>query len=90
MFEYQTYYTNTVYNLRYYCIDENLNLPSVTTILRSTKNYAINYKLKSAMQVCDYIHQYLQNYIMEPKKNDQFIKSNNYLLAESLAKIVIL
>ena len=44
MFDYQTYYTNTVDNLRYYCIDENLNLPSVTTILRSTKNYTNNYK----------------------------------------------
>ena len=56
MFEYQTYYTNTVDNLRYYCIDENLNLPSVTTILRSTKNYTNNYKLTSAMEVGNYMH----------------------------------
>jgi len=90
MFDYQTYYTNTVDNLRYYCIDENLNLPSVTTILRSTKNYTNNYKLTSAMEVGDYMHQYLQNHIMNSNRNDQFVKSNNYLLAESLAKIVIL
>ncbi|MEC8170568.1 MAG: hypothetical protein VX036_05050, partial [Pseudomonadota bacterium] len=90
MFDYQTYYTNTVDNLRYYCIDENLNLPSVTTILRSTKNYTNNYKLTSAMEVGDYMHQYLQNHIMNSNINDQFVKSNNYLLAESLAKIVIL
>ena len=41
------------------------------------------------MEVGDYMHQYLQNYIMEPKRNDQFVKTNNYLLAESLAKIII-
>ncbi len=90
MFDYQTYYTNTVDNLRYYCINENLNLPSVTSILRNTKNNIYNHnKVTSAMEIGDYMHKYLQNYIMNPSKNTKFIKTNNFLLAESLAKIVI-
>ena len=89
MFEYQTYYINTVDGLRYYCINESLNLPSVTTVLRNTRNCTTNNKLTSAMEIGDYMHQYLQNYIMNPNKNDKFIQTNNYLLAESMAKIII-
>ena len=91
MFDYQTYHTNNVNNLRYYCINECLNLPSVTSILRNTKNiFQKNNKITSAMEIGDYMHRYLQNYIMDPSKNTEFIKNNNFLLAESLAKIVII
>ena len=90
MFDYQTYYTNIVDNLRYYSVSENLNLPSVTSILKSTKNnYTRTSKITSAMEIGDYMHKYLQNYITDSSQNEQILKNNNYLIAESLGEIII-
>ena len=89
-FKYQTYPTNKVNNLRYYCLSEDLNVPSVTSIIRASKanhHRNIQNKITSPMEVGDMMHKYLQQYLTDAP--DSIIKTSNSYLAESLAQIVI-
>mgnify|MGYP001193813265 CR=1 FL=1 len=89
-YNYRIFTTNKVDNLRYYCLSEDLNVPSVTSIIRSTK--ADYYretpnKITTPMEIGDMMHKYLQQYLTE--MSTPIIKTSNSFLAESLAQIVI-
>ena len=89
-FDYQIYTTNKVNNLRYYCLSENINVPSVTSILRSTgsrPNSKQTKKVTYPMEIGDMMHQYLQQYLNG--EDNITIDSSQAYLAESLGKIVI-
>ncbi|MBK46893.1 MAG: hypothetical protein CMD82_03455 [Gammaproteobacteria bacterium] len=89
-FDYQIYTTNKVNNLRYYCLSENINVPSVTSILRSTgsrPNSKQTKKVTYPMEIGDMMHQYLQQYLKG--ESNMTINSSQASLAESLGKIVI-
>ena len=67
-YKYQTYPTNKVNNLRYYCLSEDLNVPSVTSIIRASKanhHRTIQNKITSPMEVGDMMHKYLQQYLTD-------------------------
>lgn len=89
-YNYQTYPINKVNNLRYYCLSENLNVPSVTSIIRASKanpHRTIQNKITSPMEVGDLMHKYLQQYLTDAP--DLILKTSNSYLAQSLAQIVI-
>ncbi len=89
-YNYQAYPINKVNNLRYYCLSEELNVPSVTSIIRASKpahNNAIQNKITTPMEIGDMMHRYLQHYLTDTPNS--IIKTSNSFLAESLAQIVI-
>ena len=89
-YNYRIFTTNKVDNLRYYCLSEDLNVPSVTSIIRSTKaDYyrQIPKKITTPMEIGDMMHKYLQQYLTET--STPIMKTSNSFLAESLAQIVI-
>ena len=89
-YNYQTYTTNKVDNLRYYCLSEDLNVPSVTSIIKFTKagyDRTIPNKITNPMEIGDMMHKYLQQYLTDTPNS--IIKTSNSLVAESLAQIVI-
>ena len=89
-YNYQTFTTNKVDNLRYYCLSEHLNVPSVTSIIKSTKaghHQTIPKKITNPMEIGDMMHKYLQQYLTDTPNS--IIKTSNSYLAESLAQIVI-
>ena len=89
-YNYQTFTTNKVDNLRYYCLSEDLNVPSVTSIIKFTKadyRRLMSNKTTTPMEIGDMMHKYLQQYLTGAP--DSIIKTSNSFLAESLAQIVI-
>ena len=89
-YNYQTFTTNKVDNLRYYCLSEHLNVPSVTSIIKFTKagyHQTIPKKITNPMEIGDMMHKYLQQYLTDTPNS--IIKTSNSYLAESLAQIVI-
>lgn len=91
-YNYQKYITNKVNNLRYYCLSEDLNVPSVTSILRSTSliNSKFSGKITDSMEIGDMMHQFLENYISGIDVVDNYLgKTSNTEIASSLAKLVI-
>ncbi len=89
-YNYQKYQTNKVNNLRYYCLSEDLNVPSVTSIIRASKaeHYSpTQNKITTPMEIGDMMHKYLQHYLTDTPHS--IIKTSNSFLAESLAQIVI-
>ena len=89
-YNYQTFTTNKVDSLRYYCLSEDLNVPSVTSIIRATKaNYyhALQKKITAPMEIGEMMHKYLQQYLTGTPNT--IIKTTNASLASSLAQIVI-
>ena len=90
-YSYPVYDVNKINNIRFYSISENLNVPSVTSILRLTHprqqiNFDLSHKTDS-MEIGNYMHKYLEYYV---SKNDDFYDDNkNYVIAKKLAQIVI-
>ena len=85
------YHINKINNIRFYSVSENLNVPSVTSILRLTNqnkpiNFSLNHKTDS-MEIGDYMHKYLEHYV---SRDDGFHSdTKNYLIAKKLAQIII-
>ncbi len=89
-YNYQNFPINKVNNLRYYCLSEDVNVPSVTSIIRATMaNYrhAIQNKVTTPMEIGDMMHKYLQHYLTDTPNS--ILKNSNSFIAESLALIVI-
>ena len=85
------YNVSKIDNIRFYSVSENLNVPSVTSILRLTNpkqpiNFSLNHKTDS-MEIGNYMHKYLEHYV---SKNDGFhCDTKNYVIAKKLAQIII-
>ena len=90
-YNYPVYHVNKINNVRFYSVSENLNVPSVTSILRLTNqnkpiNFSLNHKTDS-MEIGDYMHKYLEHYV---SRDDSFHSdTKNYLIAKKLAQIII-
>ena len=90
-YNYPVYHINKINNIRFYSVSENLNVPSVTSILRLTNqnkpiNFSLNHKTDS-MEIGDYMHKYLEHYV---SRDDGFHSdTKNYLIAKKLAQIII-
>ena len=90
-YNYPVYHVNKINNVRFYSVSENLNVPSVTSILRLTNqnkpiNFSLNHKTDS-MEIGDYMHKYLEHYV---SRDDNFHSdTKNYLIAKKLAQIII-
>ncbi|MBJ41287.1 MAG: hypothetical protein CMD84_03285 [Gammaproteobacteria bacterium] len=90
-YNYPTYSINYIKDIKYYSLNENINAPSVTSILRYTNNQIssnfFNTKITKSMEIGDLMHNYLEDYICG-RDNTQ-VDSKNFSLAKILAKIVI-
>jgi genome maintenance exonuclease 1 len=90
-YNYPVYNINKINNIRFYSVSENLNVPSVTSILRLTNekqpiNFNLNHKTDS-MEIGNYMHKYLEYYV---SRDDSFHSdTKNYLIAKKLAQIII-
>jgi genome maintenance exonuclease 1 len=90
-YNYPVYHVNKINNIRFYSVSENLNVPSVTSILRLTNpkqpiNFNLNYKTDS-MEIGNYMHKYLEHYV---SRDDSFHSdTKNYVIAKKLAQIII-
>ena len=90
-YNYPVYHVNKINNIRFYSVSENLNVPSVTSILRLTNpkqpiNFSLNYKTDS-MEIGNYMHKYLEHYV---SRDDSFHSdTKNYVIAKKLAQIII-
>ena len=90
-YNYPIYHVNKINNIRFYSISENLNVPSVTSILRLTgENQPIHFRLNhktDSMEIGNYMHKYLEHYV---SRDDSFHSdTKNYLIAKKLAQIII-
>tara|TARA_B100000965_G_scaffold209872_1_gene175394 strand:+ start:1580 stop:2215 length:636 start_codon:yes stop_codon:yes gene_type:complete len=88
-YRYSKYHINKVDGLRYYSISENLNVPSVTSILKKTNSdkWYESSHVSDSIEIGNYMHTYLNHYIS--KNNDFVIESKNYSIAKKLAQTVI-
>ena len=92
-YDYKDYNVSKINGIRYYQINENKLVPSVTSILNTTKpNFVSTQKNMNnasfdAMAIGNLMHQYLDYYISSKTNFRQTDK--NFLIAESLAKIII-
>jgi hypothetical protein len=90
-YNYPVYHVNKINNIRFYSVSENLNVPSVTSILRLTNpkqpiNFSLNYKTDS-MEIGNYMHKYLEHYV---SRDDSFYSdTKNYIIAKKLAQVII-
>ena len=90
-YTYPVYPINNINNMRFYSITEDLNVPSVTSILRLTNpsqqlDFTSNQRTDS-MEIGNYMHKYLEYYVSKEERfhND----SKNYAIAKDLAQIII-
>ena len=90
-YDYKTYHVNKVNDMRYYCVSADINVPSVTSILRKTSDKTINlFNQKfntDSIEIGNFMHKYLEHYVS--KDNDFFDESENYSIAKKLAELVI-
>tara|TARA_Y100000590_G_scaffold102939_4_gene117016 strand:+ start:19157 stop:19822 length:666 start_codon:yes stop_codon:yes gene_type:complete len=92
-YNYKNYNINKIDGVRYYEIEANEFVPSVTSILNSTKpnslteHKKISHSSLDAMRIGNLMHKYLDDYISSETILQQTDK--NFLIAESLAKIII-
>jgi len=90
-YNYPTYSINYIKDIKYYSLNENINTPSVTSILRHTNNQLnssfFNTKITKSMEIGDLMHSYLEEYIYG--RDNKQVDSKNFSLAKILAKIVI-
>ena len=90
-YNYQTYHVNKVNDMRYYCVSADVNVPSVTSILRKTNMNLIGHfdqKLNyDSIEIGNFMHKYLEHYVS--KENDFVDQSKNYNIAKKLAHLVI-
>ena len=90
-YSYPVYNVNKINNIRFYSVSDNLNVPSVTSILKLTHskqqiNFDLSHKTDS-MEIGNYMHKYLEHYV---SKDDDFYDNNkNYVIAKKLAQIII-
>ena len=90
-YDYPVYHVSKINNIRFYSVSKNLNVPSVTSILRLTNpkqsmNFALNHKTDS-MEIGNYMHKYLEHYV---SRDDNFYSdTKNYVIAKKLAQIII-
>ena len=90
-YNYPAYPINRINNMRFYNISESISVPSVTSILKYTKESYTPYsdlnKKTNSMEIGDLMHKYLDYYV---SKNENFyLDSKNFEIAEFLAKIII-
>jgi len=90
-FVYTNYVINNIEGIRFYNISDNLNVPSVTSILKFTKNpdlmNSTDNRISDAMEIGNMMHMYLDHYV---SKEDEYIPENkNFLIAKKLAQTVI-
>ena len=90
-YDYKTYHVNKVNDMRYYCISADINVPSVTSILRKTTPLSqnlIHQKFNTdSMEIGNLMHKYLDYYVS--KETKFFDDSVNYDVAKKLAHLVI-
>ena len=91
-YNYPKYHINRVDNMRFYSVSEEINVPSVTSILRKTRLSGSNDDWASqtktvAIDIGNLMHKYLEHYI---SKDEVFYDvSVNYDIAKKLAHIII-
>lgn len=91
-YNYPKYHINKVDNMRFYSVSEEINVPSVTSILRKTRLSRFTDDWTSrrktmAIDIGNLMHKYLEYYI---SKDEMFYDdSANYNIAKKLAHIVI-
>ena len=72
-YKYPTYPINRINDMRFYNISESISVPSVTSILRHTRENNIPYsdlnKKTNSMEIGDLMHKYLDYYV---SKNENF------------------
>jgi len=89
-YNYPIYSINYIEDVKYYSLN-NINVPSVTSILRHTNNKTnsnfSNTKITNSMEIGDLMHNYLEDYIHG--RNSMKIDSKNFSIAKKLAEIVI-
>ena len=82
---------NKVNDMRYYCVSADINVPSVTSILRKTNpNLISHYDRKlnyDSIEIGNFMHKYLEYYVS--KENSFVDQSKNYNIAKKLAHLVI-
>ena len=88
-YNYPTYHVNKVNDMRYYCISSDINVPSVTSILKRTNNSrmmptSVN---NDSLEIGNIMHKYLDIYVSQNK--DFYKDSKNFLIAKGLAQTVI-
>ena len=90
-YNYLKYSINYINNIKYYSLNQNISLPSVTSILRHINGKvnlnSFNPKITNSMEIGDLMHNYLEDYI-HGRKN-VYVDSKNFSLAKTLANIVI-
>ena len=90
-YNYLKYSINYINNIKYYSLNQNISLPSVTSILRYINDKvnlnSFNSKITNSMEIGDLMHNYLEDYI-HGRKN-VYVDSKNFSLAKTLANIVI-
>lgn len=92
-YNYQNYNIKKINGIRYYQINDNLSVPSVTSILNLTKAYSpstsrrINISNSNPVIIGKLMHKYLDYYI---SRDRMFYDSDkNFFIAKGLAKIII-
>ena len=91
-YNYPKYHINKVDNMRFYSVSEEINVPSVTSILRKTKpsgftDDSVNQRKTAAIDIGNLMHKYLEHYISKDVMFYDF--SVNYNIAKKLAHIII-
>ena len=91
-YNYPKYHINKVNNMRFYSVSEEINVPSVTSILRKTRStysgedWAVQRKTDS-IDIGNLMHKYLDHYV---SKDEVFYDdSSNFGIAKKLAHIII-
>ena len=90
-YDYKTYHVNKVNDMRYYCVSADINVPSVTSILKKTNaNFPNTFKQPyntDSIEIGNLMHKYLDYYVS--KESNFFDDSVNYDVAKKLAHLVI-
>ena len=89
-YDYKSYHVNKVNDMRYYCVSADINVPSVTSILKKTSkinNVFIKKFNTDSIEIGNFMHKYLEHYVSKDK--DFFVQSENYSIAKKLADLVI-
>ena len=87
-YDYKTYHINKVNDMRYYCVSADINVPSVTSILRRTNEKFLNtlnhQSNTDSIEIGNFMHKYLEHYVS--KNNDFIASSENYNIAKESTK----
>lgn len=92
-YNYEEYNISKINGIRYYEINNNSFVPSVTSILNLTKpsflpnSKKINNDYANASSIGNLMHKYLDYYVS--RNTDFFDENKNFQIAKNLAKIII-